>query len=528
MTFDEPDIGSRVQRHFQRGETYLAAGQFDAAGVSFESVLAELPTHLPSLLNMSTVRLQADRFAAAYKFTAQAAQQKPDSPEHALLLLRQLVRLGQSAAAIELCRPLPPPWWQTAYAMAAVAQQLSRIGYHEVARQFARAAAIKDPRHPSALYMHAHLEVFFGETQRAVDVLERCIKHHDDVVDPHWLLSRLRQPKISPRIDRIRRVLARVGPGEDQAYLAYALHNEYHEARDYPRAWQALELACKAQRGTLNYDVVAQRALFQQLQQWRADELVADGGWIDPQLTPIFVVGHFRSGTTLVERILGGHSQISAGGETQELPTQLRLACDHNSHDVVDTQILSARGHLDYQQIGRGYLDGMRWRSRGRAFVTDKLPSNSFNIGFIVKALPNAKIIHVVRDPIDVGLSNLRTLFGQGCAYSYNQHEFVEFYKMHEAMMAHWHEQLPGRILDVQYQELVETPLLVAQKMTDFCGLPFEASMIQIEKSKDPVATASSVLVRDGIRRDRSRLWSHYEKPLQPMIDALGGLPLTG
>jgi len=523
VTFDDPVLDSRARRHFQRGESYLSAGQIDAASVSFESVLAEHPGHLPSLLHMSTARMQAGRFAGAYQFSALAAQQKPDSPESALLLVRQLVKLGQSAAVIALCRPLPPSWWQTAHTMAAVAQQLSRVGGHELARQFARAAAIKDPKHPSALYMHAHLEVFFGETQRAVDVLERCIKQHDDVVDPHWLLSRLRQPKISRRIDRIRRVLARVGPGEDQAYLAYALHNEYHEARDYPRAWQALELACKAQRGTLNYDVAAQRALFHQLQQWRAPELGAEGGWIDPQLTPIFVVGHFRSGTTLVERVLGGHSQISAGGETQELPTQLRLASDHSSEMVLDAQILSARAQLDYQQIGRGYLDGMRWRSRDRAFVTDKLPSNSLNIGFIAKALPNAKIIHVVRDPIDIGLSNLRTLFGQACDYSYDQREFVEYYRLHEALMGHWHEQLPGRIFDVQYQELVDSPLLVAQKMTEFCGLPFEAGMVQIEKSQDPVATASSVLVRDGIRRDRSRLWSHYEKPLQPMIDAFGG-----
>jgi len=94
---------------------------------------------------------------------------------------------------------------------------------------------------------------------------------------------------------------------------------------------------------------------------------------------------------------------------------------------------------------------------------------------------------------------------------------------MHEAMMAHWHAELPGRILDIQYQDLVATPLAAAQKMTDFCGLPFEASMIEIAKSKDPVATASSVLVRDGIRRDRSRLWGHYEQQLKPMVDAFAG-----
>ena len=108
MTFDEPVLDTRAQRQLQRGESYLETGQIEAAGICFESVLAEHPQHLPSLLHMSTVRMQSGRFAGAYQFSALAARQKPDSPETALLLLRQLVSLGQSAAAIELVRPLPP------------------------------------------------------------------------------------------------------------------------------------------------------------------------------------------------------------------------------------------------------------------------------------------------------------------------------------------------------------------------------------------------------------------------------------
>lgn len=157
--------------------------------------------------------------------------------------------------------------------------------------------------------------------------------------------------------------------------------------------------------------------------------------------------------------------------------------------------------------------------SRGRPLVTDKLPSNYLNIGFIAQSLPNARIVHVLRDPIDTGLSNLRTLFTTACPYSYDQREFVEHYGLYRELMQHWHELLPGRILDLHYEDVVAEPLSAARRMAEFCGVPFEPRMVEIANSTDPVATASSVLVRDGIRRDRSGLWQAYAQQLQPMVD---------
>jgi len=510
---------SRARRNFQRAETYLSAGHVDAATGALQAVLAEMPGHVPALLKLSALHLMAGACTPANQLTLHATRQTIDSPGLALQLIGQLVALGQSTLVLDICSQLPPPMWDSPQNLAAVAQQLSRVGAHRMARAYARAAVDKDPRHPPSLYMAAHIEVFFGEVDAAADLLERALHLYPDLSDAHWLLSRLRRPDPAARIDRIERALARAAQTEDQAFIAYALHNELHDLGDFKRAFVALERACRAKRAGLDYDAGATRNVFTRLQQWSAAELSADGSE-DRQLTPIFIVGLHRSGTTLVERIIGGHSQVSAAGETYELPTQLRLASGRYSSSVVDEHMVAARQSLNYRHIGDGYLAGMRWRARERPWVTDKLPSNFFNIGFIARALPHARFIHVSRDPIDTGLSSLRTLFSTACPYSYDQQEFVSYHGWQRELMAHWRALLPERILELTYEDVVANPLAAAQRMSEFCGLPFEPGMIDIERSSDPVATASSVLVRDGIRRDRGRLWQSYAEQLKPLIDA--------
>lgn len=521
MSTPDPIALSRARRQYQRGETYLASGHLDAAAAAFEATLGEVAGHAPAALQLAMLELQRGNFTRSHQLALSAARMDIGSPAVALLLIRQLVAVGQSAMVMDICSQLPPPMWDSPQSLSAVAQQLSRVGAHRMARGYARAAVERDPRHPPSLHMLGNLEVYFGETEAAADLLERALAIHPDLVDAHWLLSRLRLPDAQQRIARIERALTRVPPGEDEAFLAYALHNEYHDTRDFPRAWAALERACRAKRSQLNYDPAAMHQLFARLREWSPQEIAAAHGSDNQTLTPIFVLGIHRSGTTLIERIIGGHSQVAAAGETYEFPTQLRLASGRYTSAVVDEAMVQMRAGFDYRAIGDGFLAGMRWRSREKPFVTEKLPSNFLNIGFIAQALPRAKIIHVCRDPMDTGLSNLRTLYTGACPYSYDQLEFVDYYRQYEQLMAHWRQLLPDRILDLQYEEVVADPLAAAKRMSEFCGLSFEPDMIDIGRSDDPVATASSVLVRDGIRRDRSSLWKSYAEQMQPMREAL-------
>ena len=336
------------------------------------------------------------------------------------------------------------------------------------------------------------------------------------------MIARLKQPGGESRLPRIEQALATVQDDKDEARLAYALHDELHQLGRFDQAWAALERGCKAQLRVLKFD--RQDALddFQALCDWSIPK--APEGMRGSSSRPVFVIGLHRSGTTLSERIFSGHDQVAAGGETYDIRAQLRRISGLHFNKEVDRRVIERRDSLDYAAIGSHYLRGMAWRIQGKPVFTDKLPSNYYNLGFIAHALPDARFIHLNRDPRDVGLSSLRTLFSHACAYSYSQDDFVAHYQQYRRLMDHWRTLYSDRILDLDYQALVDDPEAMAARMAEFCGLQFQPSMVQIEKRKDSVSTASSVMMREGIRKDRGRLWAKYEFALQPMLNQLDAL----
>ncbi len=514
---------SKLRRLLQRAEAYRAAGQREAAIATLEAALQLQPDHAPFLLQLAELHLEAERHNAALTCTLQAAHAKLDSPRTALTLMRMLKTMSASGLMLEIAAQLPPPMWDSAKSLTELAQELTLAGALGPARGFAQAAVSRDPHYPPGLAMHATLDLFHGDLSAAAEHSEKCLAALPGDPGSHWLLSRLRQPHAERRVERIERELARDPRGEDEARLAYALHNELHDLREHERAWQALERACRAKRATLNYSPAQSDALFDALCEWGAGEIDPADGWQGEERIPVFIIGLHRSGTTLAERILSGHSQVAQGGETYDIRAQLRRASGLHYPGELDARLVAARRDLDYRAIGQGYLHGMTWRAAGKRVVTDKLPSNYLNVGFIARALPHARFIHLRRDPVDVGLSSLRTLFSHACPYSYDQAEYVAHHGNYRRLMARWRQLLPDRILDVDYQDLVDAPEAGAERIARFCGLDYEAAMVRIEGRGDAVSTASSVMMRDGIRRDRGQVWKAYERQLQPMITAFAG-----
>lgn len=513
---------ARLARLMQRADGYRNSHQDAAAAACYESVIKEQPDHVAALLGLAELHLGRGGHNPGRALIVRAVSGHLASPRLALQLVRALNTVSESGLMVEIARQLAPPMWDSAQSLAEMANELSMVGAHELARDFARAGVARDANHPPSLYVHAMLDVFFGDNESATEHAERCIGLLPGDPGSHWLLSRLRLPDAGRRIDRLRFELERAPDAEAEAYLAYALHNELHDQRDYAASWAALERACRVKRSTLEYTQAASDRLFGELRRWRADEILTTDGFDEQRLRPVFVIGLHRSGTTLAERILSGHSQITAGGETYDVRAQLRRASGLHFFQDLATEVVERRAGLNYRAIGDAYLRSMAWRNRGTPMLTDKLPSNYFNVGFIARALPQARFIHLRRDPVDVGLSSLRTLFSHACPYSYDQGEYVAHYRNYLALMEHWRELLPERILDVDYSDLVNAPEASATRMAKFCGVDFEPAMLSIQTRNDAVSTASSVMMRDGIRTDRGKVWKAYESQLQPMIDALG------
>jgi hypothetical protein len=230
-----------------------------------------------------------------------------------------------------------------------------------------------------------------------------------------------------------------------------------------------------------------------------------------------------RSGTTLLEQLLDGSPRIRGIGELYDFTSAMRYATDHHCRGVIDTTVVDRAHHADLPGAGQRYLDGIAWRLQGEDFFTDKLPSNFLNIGFIAPALPQARILHMVRDPVETCFSNLRELFSEANPYSYDLQELAAYYRQYRALMAHWHRQFPGRILDVEYARLMAEPEAVLREVCAFCGLEFDPAMLELANRKRGVVTASAVQVRGGIKQRDTPKWAPYAEFLSPLIQALSG-----
>jgi hypothetical protein len=279
-------------------------------------------------------------------------------------------------------------------------------------------------------------------------------------------------------------------------------------------------MACRAKRSTLKYRPRDTVDLVDALVRM---PVAADTACASPSgaPVPVFIVGMHRSGTTLLEQLLQGHHDVRGLGELYDFTSQMREATDHHCHGVIDIEIVRRAGAVDFAAVGAGYLRGLAWRLGAEHFFTDKLPSNFLHVGFICRALPQARILHMRRDAMETCFSNLRELFHDANPYSYDQLELGAFHGQYRRLMAHWSQAFPGRILDVDYGELVADPEKSLRAVTQFCGLSFEPAMLDLKRSERGVSTASAVAVRQQIVKPATPKWAPYAKHLQPLAEAL-------
>jgi hypothetical protein len=246
----------------------------------------------------------------------------------------------------------------------------------------------------------------------------------------------------------------------------------------------------------------------------QAGDVVHDG----PQ--PIFIIGMPRSGTTLLERVLSNHSQVTSAGELSEFGLQLRWVADHRI--TLDERIVQRLPDLDYAQIGRRYLEQTQWRAQDARFFIDKMPRNWMVAGLIRRALPQARILNLVRDPMDVCFSNFRTLvMGDLLPWGYDLHALAEHYLQYRRVLDHWHAAMPGQIFDVSYSELTRDPEAMTRKVLAYCGLEWEAGCVDVTRNKAAVATLSLSQVREPIHTRFFEEWRNYEQQLQPLRQAI-------
>lgn len=323
----------------------------------------------------------------------------------------------------------------------------------------------------------------------------------------------------------MRSLAARAAPGShDEVFLRFALFNRLDQAGRYDDAWAELACGGRAKRRLVAFDPVASGRFFDALMGVPAAQPPIELAEHDVAASsPIFIVGMHRSGTTLLERILGSHTQVSAGGELYDLPAQLRWAIGRHFTGPSDIAVVERLREIDFREVGRGYLEQVQWRAAGKPWLIDKLPSNFLNIGFIHRSLPQARVIHMRRNAMDTCFSNLKELFSNACAYSYDQLELADYFAGYHRLMSHWRQVAPEFILDVSYEELARDPHRQAERILAFCGLDWEPGCIETRENARAVNTASSAQVREPLHQRGIGAWRRYEPQLQALQSRLAG-----
>ncbi|HEY0662544.1 MAG TPA: sulfotransferase [Lysobacter sp.] len=503
-------------------------GDFMAAANHMATIVAAQSDFVPAFVQGGYFLLAADRYREAREWALRAASH-PVSADVALQIVRLLRRFEEPERIQELVSRVD--WTQSGSAtlLAQVAGELGPIGLYKQALQLLDRAETLDPSHPQVTYLRGTILMVSGDVQGARESLRSAIEASPAVLaHVHWMLTM--QPEPEPeRADRdiadLRGKLGQVAPGtEDDAYLSFALHNVLHAAGRFDEAWQMLDRGCQVKRRLVPYDRQKQHELFDALQTMdlpdpgeTLGESLAEGR--SPRV--IFIVGMHRSGTSVVERVLAGHSDVADGGESYVFTARMREAVDHFCPGVIDRTTVARAATVDLAAVGERFREYARWRAEGKGWFTEKLPSNFLNLGFILRAMPDALVLHMRRDPADTCFSNLRTFFSSAAPYSYDQGDLADYFLMYRKLMRHWHEAFPGRILDVDYQMFVEHPDAQARRVADFCGLPYEAEALDVSRHGGYSATASIASVRTGILKNRGEAWKPYREYLQPLFDGL-------
>lgn len=504
-----------------RAELYASRKEWNQAIACFESLLRAQPDDADVLLQLSYVESLAGHYRAAKAYALRAEQAKPRDPA----VIRELVarlRTFNAAASLHACIDRLRPLDRVSIPLLlACAGQLSNLNEQEHALLLLDEARRGDPDYPPTLLATGQVLTYLGRFEEAEAVLSRSLKRAPEIAKTYWLLSRLRtQREDANHVDAIRTQLARAGrTPEDVALLAYALHKELDDLADHAGAWAALETACRAKRSRLTYEPAETAALVDLLIDARLPEV--DEAATGASHIPIFIVGMHRSGTTLLEQLLDGSSEIRGLGELYDFTSQMREATDHHCRGVIDATIVERSEGLDFRAVGEAYLAGVSWRLGKERFFTDKLPSNFLNAGFICSALPQAKILHLRRDPMETCFSNLRELFSDANPYSYDQLELAAFHRQYKRLVTHWHAHFPGRILDVDYAALVADPENAMRTVAAFCGVPYETAMSSAQGRKRAVSTASAVAVRQQIAGREVSKWRTYAEWLRPLGESL-------
>ena len=469
---------------------------------------------------LGVVESSAGRVQAGIEHLDRAVTLDPQGEYRAQLakLFTLVRRDGDAADTLRRAEQAPPSDALSRDTMGCV---YARLGDHAAALVHFEEAVRLEPNNTEFRYNQATTLNFLGRTTDAEAAIEALIALSPNDARAHHLLASLRtQTAEANHVDRLTTTHAKARDPRERLLLGYALAKELE---DVGRPAEALDRLCAVNgehRRTLPYDFARDAAVCDAIEtSWTTIAQVPSS---EPSAdAPIFIIGMPRTGTTLVDRILSSHPDVESAGELQAMPLAVKRAAGTRTRTVLDPETLVAAAATDMAAIGRDYLRAAHHHRReltGR--FTDKFPGNFQYAGFIAQALPAAAIVCLRRNPMDTVLSNFRNLFATGSRYydySYDLLDIAATYVRFDRLMAFWRAELPGRVLELRYEDLVAHQERETRRLLAHCGLDWSDHCLSFHTNSAPVSTPSAAQVRRPMYADSVARWKQHAEVLAPV-----------
>ncbi len=500
-------------------------GRYEEAERLYREIIRANPRNVDAIRLLGRVALSAKRNDDAERLFRRAIRLAPDFTGAMTDLARLCREQNRFDEAIEWCEKVvalepgsPQAHYQLAGTLAPAALTYRAIEAYGKALELS-------PRFPAARLGLGHVLKTVGRQEEAVAAYRECIRLRPDNGESYWSLANLKTYRLSDEdIAEMEKRLGQDGlTHQSRVNFLFAMAKALEDRGDFERAWDYYAEGNGAQRMEEKYDPVATEVMNDAIVDVFTRELLDQhSGKGHPDRSPIFVIGLPRSGSTLIEQILASHSQVEG---TSELPYIGRVAISLNRNRADGINYPEAVRELSaehFQALGKDYLElAAMHRTEGAPRFIDKMPNNFPAVGFLHLILPNAKIVDARRHPLDSCLGCFRQLFAKGQTFTYDLADIGEYFLEYQRMMDHWHEVLPGRVLTVQYEEVVNDFEGQVRRLLDYCELPFEEQCLRFYETERPVRTASSEQVRQPIHGRSVGYWRNYADKLDELREVL-------
>lgn len=400
-------------------------------------------------------------------------------------------------------------------------------GNLDASRDWHQKAVDTNRSHVPFLINLANAHIYTGDLDAACDLLQDCIEREPGNAQAHWLLARARRAVSDDHIEVMRERLADKTDDRDEAYLCYAIGKELEDLDEPQAAFEAWSRGAAARRRTVAYEERDDVELFDVLEETFTQEWLAGQESDCFDAAPVFIVGMPRTGSTLLDRMLDAHPAVTSAGELRHFGFAVREVTGNHEPRQFTAGLMRSAAAADAGAIGQAYVTGIA-RLRGEAaHVIDKLPSNCLNLPLIVAALPNARIVHVRRDPRDTCLAVFKQLFADAYLWSYDLGELARHIVRYRRLMETWEERFGGRFLNVDYEELVRDPEETLRPVLQYIGLSWNDACLDYFTRPGGSSTASAVQVREAPHERSVRRWKKFERELAPALDILAKAGLS-